>query len=639
VVGVASAGVAVGTQLAMKSANDQALKDEAMLGQAKAIQVGMINQQTGLRGYVLTGQSDFLEPYRLGRQQVLAAERILEQEPADEPAHAPYLEMKQAAHDWEAWADRLTAQIEATGTGVLDRTETLADQRLFDDFRAAATRFERATELEVQKAQADANTESARLLIFLPALGLIGLVVLLLLVRIFFRSTLQPLGSLIKVASALARGEQVAIPALQRQDEVGSLARALAAWERSAEERLALAQSMLELTEEVEMSTVLDLGIERLRGVLQAAGVVVLVRSGSHLEVAASRPYDISEAWTEAGLEALPLWRLEQAVETRLDEPDQNQALAPWADKHELGPGLALPLVSGGKPLGAVLIVRHRGQAAFSTSDIQLAQVIVPGLGAAIHVSRLFKDLTEVNADLERASRIKSQFVANMSHELRTPLNSVLGFAQLLNGGDYGPLNDRQRRYVNHIVSSGHHLLELINDVLDLSKIEAGKLEVAAESTIVEVLIEECVGKMRPAAEDKRLKLSVEPWVPLHVWADPRRLRQVLLNLLSNAIKFTPEGGSITVRAVKEDPCIRLEVTDTGIGIAPDQHGLIFNEFTQIDSRLSRESTGSGLGLPLSRRLVEIMGGSLTVVSEAGCGSTFTVLLPAAPALEAVRQA
>jgi signal transduction histidine kinase len=142
---------------------------------------------------------------------------------------------------------------------------------------------------------------------------------------------------------------------------------------------------------------------------------------------------------------------------------------------------------------------------------------------------------------------------------------------------------------------------------------------------------------MRPAAEDKRLKLSVEPCVPLHVWADPRRLRQVLLNLLSNAIKFTPEGGSITVRAVKEDPCIRLEVTDTGIGIAPDQHGLIFNEFTQIDSRLSRESTGSGLGLPLSRRLVEIMGGSLTVVSEAGCGSTFTVLLPAAPALEAVR--
>jgi signal transduction histidine kinase len=219
-----------------------------------------------------------------------------------------------------------------------------------------------------------------------------------------------------------------------------------------------------------------------------------------------------------------------------------------------------------------------------------------------------------------------------MSHELRTPLNSVLGFAQLLQSGDFGPLNDRQSRYVNHIMSSGHHLLELINDVLDLSKIEAGKLEVSTERTLVQPLLEECVGKMRPAAEGKRLRLLVEPSLPLNVWADPRRLRQVLLNLLSNAVKFTPEGGSITVRAVRDGPSVRMEVGDTGIGIAPDQFALIFDEFTQIDSRLSRESTGSGLGLPLSKRLVETMGGTLTVESGAGRGSTFAVELPFAPA-------
>jgi signal transduction histidine kinase len=172
--------------------------------------------------------------------------------------------------------------------------------------------------------------------------------------------------------------------------------------------------------------------------------------------------------------------------------------------------------------------------------------------------------------------------------------------------------------------------------MLDLSKIEAGKLDVSPEVTWVEIMLEECVAEMRPAAGAKGIDMRIQAEPDLRAWADPRRLRQVLLNLLSNAIKFTPQGGGITIEARQAGDSVELVVTDSGIGIEPEHLEMIFDEFTQIDSRLSREAPGSGLGLPLSRSLVEIMGGSISVESSPGAGSSFTVRLPAAALESAV---
>jgi protein-histidine pros-kinase len=229
-----------------------------------------------------------------------------------------------------------------------------------------------------------------------------------------------------------------------------------------------------------------------------------------------------------------------------------------------------------------------------------------------------------------RESEAKSQFLATMSHELRTPLNSILGFSQLLADGRAGELNDRQGRYVDNIQTSGRHLLALINDVLDLSKVEAGRMSMNIEPVSVASIIQDAVAKVRPLAESKPLTLDVRRGAGAHVLADRRRLEQVLLNLLSNAIKFTPGGGSVTVQSEVRDQQVAVSVTDTGIGIAADELDRIFEEFTQLDAGRDRDHEGTGLGLALSRRLVRLMRGDINVRSEPGVGSTFEVLVPIA---------
>jgi PAS domain S-box-containing protein len=228
-----------------------------------------------------------------------------------------------------------------------------------------------------------------------------------------------------------------------------------------------------------------------------------------------------------------------------------------------------------------------------------------------------------------RESEAKSRFLASMSHELRTPLNSILGFAQLMGGGAYGELNERQQRYLGHIASSGRHLLELVNDVLDLSKVAAGQMELAQESIPMRPLVAEVVERLRPLADARELQVTTEMAPGIAVCADHRRLEQVLANLVSNAIKFTPDGGSVAITVKRRRPMVEVSVRDTGIGIPADQHERIFLEFTQVDDGRNRRHDGTGLGLPLSRRLVELMGGRIWVKSDQGGGSEFTFTLPA----------
>lgn len=256
------------------------------------------------------------------------------------------------------------------------------------------------------------------------------------------------------------------------------------------------------------------------------------------------------------------------------------------------------------------------------------------------------KELEKANRELERSNRLKSQFIATMSHELRTPLNSILGFSELLMDEVFGALTEKQKRYINNIYNSGNHLLQLINNILDIAKIESGKMELHYEGFSVHQAISEVETVIKSLIDKKRQSLSINIDDNVSaIKADKVKFKQILYNLLSNAVKFTPEGGNIYLNTAIIDEnksfyvekfdmrpgknrCLKISVTDTGIGIKKQDLERIFSEFEQVDSSFSRRYEGTGLGLTLTKKLVELHGGEITVESEEGKGSTFTVILP-----------
>ena len=248
-------------------------------------------------------------------------------------------------------------------------------------------------------------------------------------------------------------------------------------------------------------------------------------------------------------------------------------------------------------------------------------------------VASAIRDVTErrrIEQTLQQANRLKSEFLANMSHELRTPLNGILGLSEVLVDERVGPLNPKQREFLNDILGCGNHLLQLINDVLDLSKIEAGKVEVHAGPVRLSEAVEDACAVVAPLAQSKRIEMHCMMSQDVGVvQLDAQKLRQVLLNLLSNAVKFTNDGGRIDVSTgFDADGELELQVRDSGIGIRAEDMAHLFVEFHQLDSGNDRRYPGSGLGLALTRKLVELQGGRIEVSSEFGRGTTFTVHLP-----------
>jgi signal transduction histidine kinase/ActR/RegA family two-component response regulator len=287
---------------------------------------------------------------------------------------------------------------------------------------------------------------------------------------------------------------------------------------------------------------------------------------------------------------------------------------------------LAAPISGRGRRLG-VLSITGRRVPLFASDDLDLVRLLADQAAVVLDGARLYEELASTNRELSEATRVKSEFLANMSHELRTPLNAILGFSGLLTEQIGPSLTDRQRRFLHNIEEAGQHLLELINDVLDLSKVEAGKLELRPEIVAVEALLEPVAAAGRAAAQAKDVVFEVHSESSEGLLLDPTRVRQVLFNLVSNAVKFTPAGGSVVLRTSLEGPDLLIEVTDTGIGIPTEARDRVFGVFERFhEGRNAAE--GTGLGLALTKRLVERMRGSIVFESEDGQGTTFHVRLP-----------
>jgi len=297
--------------------------------------------------------------------------------------------------------------------------------------------------------------------------------------------------------------------------------------------------------------------------------------------------------------------------------------------------GLATPLLREGNAIGTISLHRREPRA-FTEKQIDLLQTFADQAVIAIENVRLFNEVQEKAAQLEvandelaTASRHKSEFLANMSHELRTPLNAIIGFSDVLEQRLFGELNERQADYTQDIASSGRHLLDLVNEILDLSKVEAGRMELEPSEFALAETIRGALAFVRERAVRHRIELSEDAASDLGtVVADERKVRQVLLNLLSNAVKFTPDGGTIGVRARRSNGEVQVSVRDTGIGIAPEDLAKIFDEFQQVGKASDRSREGTGLGLTLAKRFIELHGGRIWIESEIGKGTTFTFALP-----------
>jgi len=288
---------------------------------------------------------------------------------------------------------------------------------------------------------------------------------------------------------------------------------------------------------------------------------------------------------------------------------------------------LAVPMVREGHLIGCLGVTRN-SPGEFPAPTIELLRTFATQSALALQNARLFREIEEKSRQLAVASQHKSEFLANMSHELRTPLNAIIGFSEVLSERMFGELNEKQDEYLKDIHASGQHLLSLINDILDLSKIEAGKMELELSDFDLPMTIDNALMLIRERAGRRSIALNTAVGERVgQVHADERKIRQVLLNLLSNAIKFTPEGGRIEVEAKPVNGSIEVSVSDTGVGIAPEDQEAVFEEFRQVGTA-NKKVEGTGLGLALSRKFIELHGGKIWVESQVGQGSTFTFTVP-----------
>jgi signal transduction histidine kinase len=407
------------------------------------------------------------------------------------------------------------------------------------------------------------------------------------------------------------------------------------------------------IRQSLDLQTTLDAAVRELGSALGTSRCFVRLRRGNDLLPPASEWHEPDVASTGARPDfTLPVLITAMRERRSIALPDARSADGVTAAGPDAEQPLALlvtPIVLRGEAIGVagfhqVGIARH-----WRPEDVGLVQEVASELAVAVSNARLYRSTEETSrelavkiGELERANRMKAQFLANMSHELRTPLNSVIGFSEMLLIGALGQMSEQQRDALETVARNGRHLLGLVNDVLDLSKVDAGRMDLHLMLADVRSLIGDVITGMESLIRTKGHKVTVELGdAPLLVNADEMRVRQILFNLLSNAVKFTPANGQVTVHAGQrrtnlpvpggrrvEREAVWISVTDSGIGIAKEDLPRLFTEFSQVDGTFSRRFEGTGLGLALSKRFVEMHGGVIGVESTLGRGSTFWIELP-----------
>lgn len=515
----------------------------------------------------------------------------------------------------------------------------------------------------VRRYQVVAEARVARLQWLQLAFLLAGAAMLALSSWLILAQVLRPVSVLQTAIEKMERGDLEYPVRVRMQNELGRLAQTfdgmrgrIKALTQEQTSLLRFSQTLLGLR---EPETIARAAFEVVREhlPLDAIGLYIPDAVGTHLEMLAA------EGWMNEHIASLrrPLNSPELsgavwAVHTRAPvlgdhtRPDRPFAGPEVAEHVGVKVCLHVPMLTQERVVG-VLTMNSLTPRTYTDDDVRFLTLVTKQVAIALENARLYealrlsalqleakvedrtRDLQEAMRQLEEASRHKSEFLANMSHELRTPLNSIIGFSEILQDQTFGPLNEKQLRYVSNIHISGKHLLALINDILDLSKVEAGKIELHPEPFALREALAAALHNIQPQADAKGLTLALHVDEALSILtADPVRFKQILLNLLSNAVKFTPEGGQVTVRARRvEDVFVEIAVTDTGIGIKPEDLPKLFQPFTQLEGVYAKRHQGTGLGLALTKRLVELHGGTIWADSEGeGKGSTFTVRLPPA---------
>lgn len=620
-----------------------AREDLAIVTAAHRLMERVEDLETGERGFLLSGDPAFLQPYVAARAELPAVITSLRAHLGAD-AH-PRADVERIAAAIDRWhrqvgdpeiAARRAAAAEGAAPPPADRAADTG-KRIVDAIRAdfdhlladeAVAREAGQARLEANRRRAEYTIASSTALAAGVALGL-GLLVSLQLRRGVSR--------LIVASERIAAGDFAAPIGTERgelarlAESLRSTAGALAQRGREAEALIAIGRSAKERE------------LDALLGAMRAALVPVIdvkaawfmsIERDEIVAIAADPPQSApAEARGPLGgtavAEAIAQRRLVVVRDVADDRYRENAQLRRLGAR-----GLVvMPMTREQEPDGAIAVL-VRDERTLTPDLERFSELVCQQISGIVQTARLTRELAQRNQELERATRAKSEFLAMMSHELRTPLNSIIGFSDVLVDQTFGALNERQGRYVRNINDSGRHLLRLINDLLDVSKIEAGRLEVLREPCSPRALVLEVLSALQPLAEQKRITLRPPADdAPPPVIADPVRLKQVLYNLVSNAIKFTPPAGAIGVElaVVAEGRDLRITVSDSGAGIAAEDLVRLFQPFSQLDNARHDPRAGTGLGLALTKQLVELMNGRVGVESEPGKGSRFSIELRVAP--------
>jgi len=622
-----------------------------VLDASSSLMIAVFEAETGQRGYLITDDTAFLDPYRGAATRATGAAERLRLLTNDNPLQQQRVDSVAAlVRRRFAFIDSTLVLHRTSPAAAVRRVEGGQGRRLTDAIRVRLDSVDHQEEqLLVARRAAEARSTQITGLIILVGTVLAGLMAFLV-NRNFDLALRQRRAALEETRQANERltenaielehqadmAEQAAAAAEAASERANTALRAAQESERRAERLQAATEA---LTSAQSLEEVANLIVEQAMHALQAqsGAVAALDEDRRTLRFIAARNIAVSRAGSTVDVrEPLPMCA---AVRERqpviLESPAAIAAAFPnvvaMHAVDDVGAVVAYPLladrVNDGAAVG-VLLIRFTGEHRLSDSDRAFMHAMSRIASETIDRARLFDAERRARAAAEAANRAKAAFLASMSHELRTPLQAALGFSQLVRAGVYGPVNPEQVEVLSRVERSQTHLARLIDDILDFARLEAGRVRIDVEPVALEELMQEVVRLVGPDAMRKQLRLTTQlASNEQAVLADHQRLLQILLNLVGNAIKFTPTGGRVELRSASDDSRVLIHVRDTGVGIPRDRLADIFEPFVQVGRRLSSPNAGVGLGLAISRDLVRAMGGELTVESEPGQGSTFTLAL------------